>query len=83
MGPSQKCKRKIICTQMHARCHHLGGNLNYLYYKSLLARIRALPSAARDKWGVWYMHLKIENMCLKTCVEIRVDEKVCKNTCNV
>ena len=31
---------------------------------------------------VWYMHLKIENCCLKTCVEIRVDEKVCENMCN-
>ena len=29
------------------------------------------------------MHLKIENMCLKTCVEIRVDKKVCKNICNI
>ena len=29
------------------------------------------------------MHLKTKNMCLKTCVEIRVGEKVCENTCNV
>ena len=36
-----------------------------------------------DLGGVWYMHLKTENMCLKTCVEIRVSEKVCGNTCNV
>ena len=27
--------------------------------------------------------LKTENMCLKTCVEIRVGKKVCRNTCNV
>ena len=33
--------------------------------------------------GVWYMHLKTKNMCLKTCVEIRVCEKVCGHTCNV
>ena len=33
--------------------------------------------------GVWYMHLKIENICLKTCVKIYVGEKVCKNMCNV
>ena len=32
--------------------------------------------------GVWYMHLKTENCCLKTCVEIRVGEKMCENTCN-
>ena len=29
------------------------------------------------------MHLKTENYCLKTCVEIRVGEKVCGNTCNI
>ena len=28
--------------------------------------------------GVWYIYLKIENMYLKTCVEIYVDEKVYK-----
>ena len=33
--------------------------------------------------GVWYMHLKIENMCLKTCIEICVGEKVCGNTYNI
>ena len=33
--------------------------------------------------GVWYMHLKIENRCLKTYVKIRVDEKVYENTCNI
>ena len=33
--------------------------------------------------GVWYMHLKIENMCLKTNVEIPVSEKMCENTCNI
>jgi len=33
--------------------------------------------------GVWYMHLKTENMFLKTCVKIRVGKKVYKNTCNV
>ena len=33
-----------------------------------------VPSLAN--WGgVWYMHLKIENMYLKTRVEIRVGEK--------
>ena len=29
------------------------------------------------------MHLKTKNCCLKTCVEIRVGEKVCENMCNV
>ena len=29
------------------------------------------------------MHLKTENICLKTCVEISMDEKVCGNMCNV
>ena len=29
------------------------------------------------------MHLKIENCCLKTCVKIRVGEKMYENTCNV
>ena len=29
------------------------------------------------------MHLKTENMCLKTRVEIRVSEKMCENTFNV
>ena len=33
--------------------------------------------------SVWYMHLKTENMCLQTCVEIYVGEKICGNTCNV
>ena len=33
--------------------------------------------------GVWYMRLKIENMCLKTCIEICVGEKVCGNTYNI
>ena len=33
--------------------------------------------------GVWYMHLKIENYRLKICVKIRVDEKICGNTCNI
>ena len=28
--------------------------------------------------GVWYMYLKIENMCLKTCVEICVGKKYVK-----
>ena len=26
-------------------------------------------------WGVWYMHLKTENCCLKTCIEIHVSKK--------
>ena len=29
------------------------------------------------------MHLKIKNCYLKTCMKIRVDEKVDENTCNV
>ena len=33
--------------------------------------------------AVWYIYLKIENMCLKTCVEICVDKKICENTCNI
>ena len=32
---------------------------------------------------VWYVCLKTENCCLKTFVEIRVGEKIYKNTCNV
>ena len=27
---------------------------------------------------VWHMYLKIKNCCLKTFVEIRVDENVCE-----
>ena len=30
-------------------------------------------------WSVWYMCLKTENCYLKTFVEIRVGEKVCRN----
>ena len=29
------------------------------------------------------MYLKTENYYLKTCVEIRMGEKVCGNTCNI
>ena len=29
------------------------------------------------------MHLKTENMYLKTCMKIRMGEKVCENTCNI
>ena len=29
------------------------------------------------------MHLIIENMCLKKCVEIYVVEKIYENTCNI
>ena len=29
------------------------------------------------------MHLKIENYYLKTCMEIRISEKVCENTYNI
>ena len=29
------------------------------------------------------MHLKTENCYLKTCMKIRVCEKMCKNTCNI
>ena len=29
------------------------------------------------------MCLKTENYCLKTFVEIRVDEKICENTSNI
>ena len=29
-----------------------------------------------DLWGVWYIHLKTKNMCLKTCVEIHMGKKV-------
>ena len=29
------------------------------------------------------MHLKIENMYLKICVEIHVSEKVHRNICNI
>ena len=37
----------------------------------------------REKKSVWYMHLKIKNICLKTCIKICVDEKIYKNSCNV
>jgi len=33
--------------------------------------------------SVWYMHLKIENTCLKTYVKIHVDEKVYENMYNI
>ena len=33
--------------------------------------------------GVWYMHLKTENCYLKTCMKIRVGEKICGNTYNI
>ena len=29
------------------------------------------------------MHLKTENYCLKTCLEICVGEKMCENICNI
>ena len=29
------------------------------------------------------MYLKTKNMCLKTCMEIRMDEKVYENTYNI
>ena len=32
---------------------------------------------------VWYMYLKTDNCCLKTCVKICVDEKMCGNTYNI
>ena len=32
---------------------------------------------------VWYMHLKIENCCLKIYVEICVGEKMYGDTCNI
>ena len=31
----------------------------------------------------WYMCLKTENCYLKIFVKIRMDEKVCENTCNI
>ena len=37
----------------------------------------------KNLWGVWYMHLKTKNMCLKICMEIPVSEKMYKNTCNI
>ena len=50
--------------------------LAFLQLSFAIGSIRSLGS-------VWYMHLKVENCSLKTCVEIRVIEKVCRNTCNV
>ena len=41
------------------------------------------PLLPPHKGPIWYMCLKIENFCLKTCVKIRVDEKVYENTYNV
>ena len=32
---------------------------------------------------VWYMCLKTEKLLFKNICEIRVDKKVCQNTCNV
>ena len=29
------------------------------------------------------MCLKTENCCLKICMEIRMNEKMCENTCNI
>ena len=34
-------------------------------------------------WSVWYIHLKTENYCLKTCVKICTNKKVCENTYNI
>ena len=34
--------------------------------------------------GVWYIHLKTCVLLFKNiCVKICVDEKICKNTCNI
>ena len=38
----------------------------------------SLSNRKRDLGPVWYMCLKTENCCLKTFMEIRVDEKVCE-----
>ena len=44
----------------------------------------SLYSEMQDSLGpVWYVCLKIEKCCLKIFVEIRVDEKMYGNTCNV
>ena len=45
-----------------------------------------VPCMLKDKINledVCYMHLKTKNMYLKICVKIHVDEKVCRNRCNV
>ena len=33
--------------------------------------------------GVWNMHLKYVFYYLKICIEIRVNEKLCRNKCNI
>ena len=35
------------------------------------------------KRGIWYMHLKYVFCYLKIWMEIRMGEKICKNTCNI
>ena len=52
-------------------------------WRSILAFLQLCFGSIRSLRGVWYMHLKTENCSLKTCVEICVSEKVCRNTCNV
>ena len=37
----------------------------------------------REKKSVWYMYLKIKNMCLKTYIKICVEEKIYKNLYNI
>ena len=57
-------------------------NVNALSVTVLSAKLKLGPWL-EELGGVWYMHLKIENCYLKTCVKIRVDEKVCGSTYNI
>ena len=57
-------------------------NVNALSVTMLSAKLKLGPRL-EELGGVWYIHLKIENCCLKTCVKIRVGEKVCGSTYNI
>ena len=48
-------------------------NVNALSVTVLSAKLKLGPRL-EELGGVWYIHLKIENCCLKTCVKIRVGE---------
>ena len=57
-------------------------NVNALSVTVLSAKLKLGPWL-EELGGVWYMHLKIENCLLKTCLKIYVNEKVCGNMYNV
>ena len=53
-----------------------GGKLKFVQFKQALKKSYVLR-------GCLVYALKIENCCLKTCVKICVDKKVCKNMYNI